>query len=130
MKGKFMKVLQLIIATTFLLGTLGFVGFTIAVNNQRCRSLPGTGGCSTIGTVACQENNGQMPGCNSCSNVAPILVEVCVSSEGNDCTALGPIPCGTTYYSGFCEQAPNGNWYCNQYPIYGQSCPGSLAACE
>ncbi|MDR2440594.1 MAG: hypothetical protein LBE12_14625 [Planctomycetaceae bacterium] len=125
-----MKVLQFIIVATFLLGTLGFFGVTIAVNNQICRSLPGTG-CSTVGTAACQENNGQMPsGCTSCSGTSALLVKVCVSSEGNDCTPLGPIPCGTTYYSGFCVQAPNGNWYCNQYVVPNQSCPGSLYACE
>jgi hypothetical protein len=117
-------------AVGLLMGAIGFSTYCYAVNNRICRTLPGTG-CSTIGTAACQENNGQMPsGCTSCSGTSALLSKVCVFSEGNDCTSLGPIPCGTTYYTGFCIQATNGNWFCYQHPVMNQTCPGSLVACE
>jgi len=129
---KCLKVSPLLVVSVFVFmvacaGLVWSQTVVVEVSNSKCRTLADpAAGCFGIGTTACQENDGPSPGtagCVSCGATSAIPTKVCVYSEGEHCVKSGNAQCGTAFYSGSCEEASGGVWYCDMALKPNEQCP-------
>jgi hypothetical protein len=121
MQMKNTKVLRF--AVCFFIFTLSYVSYCFAVNNLKCVTLVGSGGCMSAGDTSCQTNGQVGAVCASCGGTSILQGKVCVTSEGNNCVASDTTyTCQTDGYVGNCVQSSGGVITCNLPQIPNDTC--------
>jgi hypothetical protein len=104
-KGTFL----LAFAVGCILAVLGYVGFCIGetIDDSKCTTLLQPPGCKGIGTLVCQNKEGDNvvgSSCGACSNADTGNASLCVAAEGSTCaTSTGTYQCGTDGFLGTCK---------------------------